>query len=345
MKSNERVFAAVAGKPVDRRPVALTLSLYGSRLTGCPLPEFYTNADKYVEGQIAVRKTFETDVLFTPFVLTAITEAFGGAVKYFKNGPPNMIKPAFASSADLVKFDISNIEKHPRLIYLHEAAEKLALKAAADTAIAAIFISPVDLPAIVLGMDAWLETVLFKEDDAKKIIEMMSGFFVKSANAFFGSGSHFVALPSVFCNPAIIPQRIVDDIVMPVLNKSFSKLKGPVVLHHGGSPMNAFLSSLRSLPNVIGFAVDQMDKFDDARISVGVEKVILGNIDGPTLNRKAPEGIRAQCVNILNNRRNDPHFIFSSSGPDIALDTPPENISAITEAVKVFEKEKNHERS
>ena len=340
MKSLERVFAAVAGKAVDRRPVGLTLSLYGSRLTGCPLQDLYTNADKYVEGQLAVKKTFETDILFTPFVLTAITESFGGEVKYFKNCPPNMTKPAFASSSEFIKFDISNIEKHPRIAYLIESSQKLAAKVSADTALAAIFISPIDLPAIIMGMDAWLETLLFREDEAGKILEMMSSFFVKTANAFFSSGSHFLALPSVFCNPAIITQRIVDDIALPVLKESFSKLNGPVVLHHGGSPMNAFLSSLKSLPNVIGFAVDQMDKFDDARSAVGNEKVLLGNIDGPTLNKKTAEQVRSQCTNILNNRRGDPHFIFSSSGPDIALDTPPENITAIVQAIKDFEKRK-----
>ncbi len=339
MNSLERVFAAVTGKEVDRRPVGLTLSLYGSRLIDCGLAEFYTNADKFVEGQLAVKKMFDTDILFTPFVLTAITEAFGGEVKYFKNAPPNMVKPAFTSSAALIKFDISNIEKHPRMAYLISAARKLAVCAASDTACAAIFISPIDLPAIILGIDEWLETLLFKEDEAKKILEMMNGFFIKMANEFFSSGSHFVALPSVFCNPAIIDQRIVAEIALPVLKESFSRLNGPVVLHHGGAPMNAFLPSLRSLPNVIGFVIDQMDKFDTARTAAGAEKVLLGNIDGPTLNKKTPDKIREQCMKILDNRRGDPHFILTSSGPDIALDTPPENISTIVRTVKDFEKE------
>ncbi|OQA78207.1 MAG: methylcobalamin:coenzyme M methyltransferase [bacterium ADurb.Bin243] len=336
MNSLERTMAAVTGKPYDRRAVGLTLSLYGARLTGCPLYEFYTDADKYVQGQLAVKKTFDTDIFYTPFVLTAITEAFGGEVKYFKASPPNMSKPAFKSGAGLSKFDFSNVTKHPRLAYLLEAAKRLADSLAADNAVAAVFLSPIDIPPLIMGIDAWLETILFNETEAKKIMELTGEFFVKMANAFFASGAHFVALPVVFCNPAIITRRIVDETAIPVLRENFSKLNGPIVLHHGGAPMTSFIDSLASLPNVIGYAIDQADKFRDARSLLGEGKTLLGNIDGPTLNKKTPGQIAAQCANILKDRAGDPHFIFSSSGADIPMDTPPENITAVVEAVKKF---------
>lgn len=334
--------AAVTGGPYDRRSVGLTLSLYGARLTGCPLYDFYTDADRYVQGQIAVKNTFDTDIFYTPFVLTAITEAFGGEVKYFKTSPPNMSKPAFKSGAGLSKFDISNIERHPRLVYLLEATRRLADALAADNAVAAVFLSPIDIPPLIMGIDAWLETILFNETEAKKIMEMTGDFFVNMANLFFASGAHFVALPVVFCNPAIITRRIVDEMALPVLSANFSKLKGPLVLHHGGAPMTSFISSLASLPNVIGYAIDQTDKFSDVRNLAGEGKTLLGNIDGPTLNKKTPELIRAQCANILKDRAADPHFIFSSSGADIPLDTPPENIAAVVEAVKNFAGGEDH---
>ena len=63
MNSLERVTAALSGKSFDRRPVSITLSLYGARLTNCPLTTYYTDADEYFRGQEAVYKTFQPDIL------------------------------------------------------------------------------------------------------------------------------------------------------------------------------------------------------------------------------------------------------------------------------------------
>lgn len=336
MNSLERVLSAVSGKPSGRRAVLLTLSLYGAKLTGCPLYEFYNDASKYADGQLAVKETFGTDVLLTPFVLTSIAEAFGSQVKYFSQSPPNMVKPAAPSFADFMKIDMSAVAEHPKIGYLHEAAAKIAAVRGKDTAVAAFFLSPVDLAPLVMGIEAWLEIILFDEAGAKKIIEAMSGFFIKTVNGFFERGAHLAALPAAFCNPMIATKKIVDEIALPSMKEAFAQLKGPVVIHHAGAPMLEFVDSLNELPNVIGFTVDQTDALDKVRDKTGVSKVLLGNIDGPTLNKRTPEQIRARCMSILNGRRDDPRFILASSSADIAFSTPEENIRAIIEAAEEF---------
>lgn len=87
---------------------------------------------------------------------------------------------------------------------------------------------------------------------------------------------------------------------------------------------------------MIGFVVDQTDGLDKSRDKIGASKVLLGNIDGPTLNKRTPEQIRARCMSVLNGRRADPHFILASSGADISFSTPAENIRAIIEAAEEF---------
>jgi uroporphyrinogen decarboxylase len=338
MNSLERVLNTVQGKPKDRTAVSLTLSLYGARLLNCPLQEYYTNSELYAEGQSAVKEMFNPDILFTPFVLTAIGEAFGSRVKYFKEAPPNMVRPAFTTAEELLKFDIASLENNKRLNYILESAKKLVSNYGENTAIAGIFLSPVDLPPIIIGMDAWLETVLFNEKEALKICELMSRFFVKFANVLFSIGIHFLALPVVFCNPNVIFQSIVNEMVMPVLFESFKQLNGLVVLHHGGAPMNAFLGTLTTLPNIVGYVIDKKDKFDYLRKLIPVEKLLLGNIDGPTLNKRTPEQIQNHCMYILKNRVNDPHFILATSGPDVPFSTSHENIHAVIQSAKNFNK-------
>jgi len=336
MNSLEMVMAAVYGSERDKTPATLTLSLYGAGLTGCPLRDFYNNPARYVEGQSAIKKAFDPDILFTPFVLTAIGEAFGSEVIYFDKTPPNIIKADALTPDDVLKFNIDEISDHPRMHYLYNAAGLLASGHAGDTAVAGIFLSRVDMMPLIMGLDAWLETVLFNESEAVRIIEMMTPFFVKAVNELFSRGVHIVALPVAFCNPMVVTERIIKKIALPSLNDALIQVNGPIILHHVGAPMNSFIGLLQDLPNIAGFLIDQSDPFEAARDGAGTEKVLLGNIDGSTLNRKSPESIKKICRSILTERGRDRHFIFASSGADIPIDTPVENIKAVFDTVKEF---------
>ena len=75
MKSLDRYRATLAGKPLEHCIVAPVLSLYGARLTGCPLERYYTEADAYARGQAAIYATLQPDILFAPFALAHIRRA------------------------------------------------------------------------------------------------------------------------------------------------------------------------------------------------------------------------------------------------------------------------------
>ena len=80
MTSMERVLAALSGTPQPRPPFTLALSLYGARLSGCPLSRYFRDAESYGAGQQAVYDSFAPDILFSPFALPLEAEAFGSEV-------------------------------------------------------------------------------------------------------------------------------------------------------------------------------------------------------------------------------------------------------------------------
>ena len=104
--SLDRVLAALAGKPQPRPPFTLTLSLYGARLTGCPLTEYYRKPERYAEGQEAVLDLCSPDILFSPFVLTLEAEAFGSELKFLPDNPPNIRKPAVRSADEFIRLPL-----------------------------------------------------------------------------------------------------------------------------------------------------------------------------------------------------------------------------------------------
>ena len=336
MNSMERVLSAIQGAPVDRRAVSLTLSLYGARLTQCPLKEYYTNPARYLEGQLAVHELCRPDVLFTPFALTAEAEAFGSERVFFDNGPPNIKKPAVSCAADFIKIALPDIDSHPSLLYLREATRLLAASAKQTVPIAAIALNPVDLPAIVMGIENWLETLLFDEKATKLILEKTCTFFIKWANGLLADGANFLALPSMFTNPKILTKQIVEKTILPAVHAAFAEVKGPLVFHHGGNRLEEFMPLYTTLPNVAAFVIDSRDHFAEIRKHTGPERLLLGNINGPNLWRLKPEQVKQQCEKILADRQGDPYFILATSDADIAYDTPLENITTIVETVANF---------
>ena len=336
MNCMQRVLAAMKGDKADRKAVTLTLSLYGSKLTGCPSQTYYTNAEAYFQGQMAVVDQCDPDILFTPFALTAEAEAFGSEVVYLDKYPPNLKKPAVHDINQFITLNLPDVDSHPRLLYIRESTRLLSAAYQNKIPIAGILTTPIDLPALLMGIDNWLETLLFDPDNTRRILEKTTDFFITWANTLIDDGANFLVLPSMFSNPKIITQKIVETILLPFLIETLAKVKGPIVFHHGGNPIEKFLEMYSHLPNVCAFAVDTRDNLSEARRKIGPGRILLGNINGPNLFRLKPEHITHLCNKVLEDRKDDHSFILATSSADVAYDTPLENIRAMVDAAKNF---------
>ncbi len=343
MNGRKRVLAALQGKPVDRRPICLALSLYGAKLTGCPLWEHYSSPTAYVRGQSAVLESFRPDFLLGPFSLPLEASSFGSEVRFFENQAPQLVRPAISSADEIGQLSFPNVDTHPKLTYFREVIRLLAAKHHDEVAIAAIASSPIDLPALLMGIESWLDALLFDEDGAKRVLEMIVAHCVRWIKALFCEGADIVILPAGFVSPAIIPHRIAAEITVPMLRSALSEIDGAVVLHSGGSPLLPVLDLLAGLPNVAGFVLNSQDSFAEARKKVGPEPVLIGNIDGPTLFQRKHEEIRADCIRILRDRRHDPRFILGTCAADIGFDTPAENIHVFREAADQYSSGGKHD--
>lgn len=334
MTSTERILATLAGKPVDRRAAAPLLSLYGARLTGCPLETYYTDAHAYALGQTAVLETFQPDVLFAPFDFPALGAAFGSETRYFADQAPNIRRPAISSAADWPRIVMPDPDTHPRLVYFREAVREMVASLRGQAPVAVPLPAPIDLPSLIMGMDGWMETVLFDAPAAQRIMDELTPFFARLVNNLFADGAVFVALPCAFAAPAIVPREIVSRLMRPTLARILAQLHGPVVLHHGGTPMLAHLDLLAGLPPTIACVMDPQDDLDASRRIVGPDAVLFSGPLAPRMPGATAAQIGQQCRVLLENRGQDARFILCSTGPDIPYDTPPENIHALRQAAE-----------
>lgn len=334
MTSTERVMAAASGKAADRRPFTLTLSLYGARLGGFALEEYYTNPQCYLQGQTCVRQEIEPDILFAPFVLGFEARAFGCELSYSIKTPPYLKKPAFRDISQCKSLRLPDPSKDPGLRYIIESTRLLADTYSGKVPICAILTSPIDLPLTLLGTETWLETILFRESTADWIIERMETYFLDMAQRLFSAGADFLAIPMTLASPELIYPQFIQTHILPIISRIFKSVPLPIVFHHGGNPLARYLEYFKDVPNVLGFALDSRDNFTVARSCLGQSRLLLGNLDGPSLGIRTVQVDIERARKILRDNALDKFWIFSSSGADIPIPTPIETLKGIANLIR-----------
>jgi uroporphyrinogen decarboxylase len=336
MNSTERIMATLAGKPLDRRAVTPVLSLYGARLTGCPLDQYYTDPTAYARGQSAVREAFQPDILCAPLAFASIGAAFGSVLVFLDTEAPNIRRPAIQSADEWDLLVLPDPDMDPRLLYFRDVIKLMAAEHRNRVPIAMVIPIPVDIPGVVMGLETWLETVLFDPAKARSVMDKVIPFYVRLVNGFFAAGATFVVMPCAFASPTMVTRGTVTNFTRPILAQVLAQLRGPVVLHNVGAPLLDHLDMLTGLPSVAGFIMDQQDDLARARRVVGPDIVLFGGLDCSNIGGMTAAEVEDRCRAILEERRQDPRFILGTSGPDVVWNTPPENIHAMRKAAESF---------
>lgn len=330
MNSMERIGAALSGAAPDRRPYTLTLSLYGSRLAGIPTEIYYADPERYAEGQRAVVRLCAPDVLFGPFSLALEAAAFGAELHRPPDGAPTLKRPPYRSAADGPALPDSASDRSLR--YLTDAVRALAADQGGSRPVAAPIASPTDLPVLLMGLEAWLETLLFDPPGRQAWYDAMAEHFRALAAAYFAAGAAFLVCPVMLANPTLVDPGLAGATLLPLLRDAFSGLGGPVVFHHGGNRLGPYLHLFKDLPNLAGFVLDERDSFAEARELLGPQVLLLGNLSGPHCSRRSPEEVGRRAAELLEDRRGDGKFILAGSGADVPYDTDPAVIEAVARA-------------
>ncbi len=336
MTGLERIGAALQGNFADRRAFAMTLSLYGARLAGSAPKDYYREPERYRGGQAAVASLVDPDVLFGPFAMPLEAEAWGATLAWTEKAPPNVAKPLRSVQAFLGG-EAPSPDSDPRLSYLVESVRLVAADNAGARPVAAVATCPSDLPAMALGIDAWLEILLFDPDLAARVLERSGEHFRALCGAYATAGAAFVAVPVMFANPRILPEALVRELVVPYLAREFGAAGLPVVFHHGANPLAEYLPLFAGLPGVAGFALAERDDSGAARDALGPGVLLLGGVEGPTLSRRPLARVLEAARSALRARAADPRFVFATASADVPWDTEPATLVALAETVRESE--------
>ncbi len=336
MNAFERVMNTLQGEPADRVPVFAILGAYGGQLTHSDLRTLYSNAAAYVAGQRAVQETFGFDLVLAPFDYSAVAEAFGGEVAWFTDQPPNMKPPAARGVAAALALPLPDPQRTARLPIILAATWQLAEIYRERVPVFAAVPGPCALPALVLGMEAWMETLLFDEPQAQALLERTGRFFVAWANALLAAGLTGLVVTEGMAAAEIAPRSLFVERLLPHLCAMFAQVRGPLVFHHTGGRINHILDLLPGVPGVAGVVISSKGDLVEARRLIGPEMLLVGNLDNLSFPRASATEIRERSLACLRAAAPAGRYILANSGGDIPLSTPPENLRTMIQASEEY---------
>lgn len=336
MNSYQRVMGTLMGQSVDRPPVLAVLGAYGGKLTGVDLRTLFSEAAAYVAGQQAVQKEFGFDLVMTPFVYTAIAEAFGGETAWSDTQPPNMKRPGVRSAAAVLSVPLPDPQKSASLSVVLEATRRLTDLYKEQVPIIAVLPGPAIMPSLVIGMERWMETVLFDEELSRKLLDYTATFFVSWANSLLAAGADCLVVTEGTAAAEIAPRTLFAERFLPLLTSTFARINGSKVLHHNGGRIHHILDLLPGLSGLVGVAVGSKDDLAQARRLIGPDLNLIGNLDNLSLPALSADKVTEMSRCCLQAAAPSGHYILATAGADVPLTTPPENLRAMLAAAAAY---------
>lgn len=338
MTSLERVMNTIQGKPVDRPPVFAVLGIYGAKLLGKDIRKVYNDVDLYVDAQTAVYEKFGFDDVLAPFDLSMIGEAWGGEIEYYFDQPPNLKRAAFSSAPELLTHPLPDPSRDGRLPFFIESMRRLHLRFGADLPVFAVIPGPCILPSLALGLEKWVETLLFEHSCAQDILEYTSGLFLSLVRYLQEAGVTAVIITEGMLAAEVMNREFFARFCVEHVRNVLARSECPLVLHHTGGSVNHVLDLLQGIPSVIGFAVSSHDDLAEARRMVG-DALLIGNIDVLQFPLVTSDAVYDRCVATLREAVPQGPFILSTAGPDVPIYTHESSLYAMIDAARSFAEE------
>ena len=221
-----------------------------------------------------------------------------------------------------------------------EATRQLAGIYKGQVPIISVLPGPCILPSLMVGMDQWIEAVLFDGELAQQLLEYSGHFFVNMANQLLEAGSDCLVITEGMATAEIAPRSLFAERFLPHLHSMFRLVQGPKVISSTGGSINQSLDLLPGLDGLVGVIAGSKDDLAEARRLMGPELTLIGNLDNLTIPAASVEEIYEMSLARVRTAAPSGRYILANAGADIPLSTPPENLRAMLAAGAAFSAER-----
>jgi uroporphyrinogen-III decarboxylase len=326
--------AAIDGTPAPRIPVFCNLLDHGARELGMPQREYYAKGEHVAEAQLRLRRRFGYDNVWSLFYVGKEAEFFGcRSILYAEDGPPNVADFVIKDYDDIERLEVpADITRHPTWAETGKCLEILRREVGDSHPICAYITASTTLPALLMGMESWLELLLSGPADVRdELLRKCCDFCQKELAAFRAGGANVLVYSTPFGSTSFVGMKRFQEMIMPWMKRDLA-INGPagIVYYCGMAPFNNVIDTVMAELGIGAYYISPLADLAEAKALIGARALTCGVIDDIKLIRSTPKETRAEVKRMCDIGKPGGHFLFGTGVMPEAV--PEANIQAMIDA-------------
>ncbi len=330
----EILVAAVNGTPAPRIPVFCNFLEHGPRALGMSAQEYYANGEHVAAGQLKMRERYGQDNVWSLFYVGKEAELLGcQEILYSEDGPPNVADFVIKSYDDVAKLEVpDDLTAHPAWGETAKCMKILTDEVGKTHPICAYLTASTTLPALLMGMDKWMELLLTGPADVRdELLRKCSEFYQKEVAAYRAAGANVLVYSTPFGSTSFVGMKRFKDFSMPWMQRDLAPGGvGSIVYYCGMAPFNNVIRQVMDELKINVHYISPLADLAEAKAIIGDKGLTCGVIDDIKMVQWTPEQTRAEVKRMCEIGMVGEHFLFGTGVMPLSL--PEANIRAMLDA-------------
>jgi uroporphyrinogen decarboxylase len=328
------LIAAVNGQPAPRIPVFCNLLDQGARELGMSQREYYSRGENVAEGQLKMLARYHHDNVWSLSYVGTEAEMLGcREILFADDGSPNVADFAIKSWDDIARLEVpADITAHP--VWQKTAACLRALRQAvgATHAICAYITASTTLPAILMGMDKWLELLMTGPFDLRdELLRKCSSFCAQELAAYRAAGANVLVYSTPFGTTSFVGMKRFREVSLPWMQRDLAPGgTANVVYYCGMAPFNNVIEIVRAELGLGAYYISPLADLAEAKRLLGDQALTCGVIDDIKMIHWTVGQTRAEVKRLTDIGKPGGHFLLGTGVMPMAV--PEANIRAYLDA-------------
>ncbi|EOS79398.1 MtaA/CmuA family methyltransferase [Dorea sp. 5-2] len=324
------------GKEADRIMCCLDTGETLAPMIGCTLNEYYHSSEKMCELEEYIYHNFHSDGAGVSCTLRGMAEAMGAKVKYADYNIAQLEEPALplkeAHNAKLV-----DVDKDGRLPIILKGVRLVKEKLGGKVPVSATVTGPFTIAAMAVGTEQLLIGTVKMPDKVRALMDII----VENNNRYIdrlldiGVGIGFADPVS---STSLISVEQYKKFSLPYFQKNVDHIKkngGGCGLHICGTSRK--LWDYIKETGIGAFSLDNVEDVEEAKYILGGRMCIQGNVPPVEVMRfGTPYDVLRSAKECIRKGYDSPKGYVLTSGCQMPIKTPKENMQALMDAARIF---------
>lgn len=330
----DRLTAAVRGERADRIPVFCNLLDQGAKELGVSLQDYYAKGEYVAEAQLRMLRKYGHDNVWSLFYVGKEAELLGcRKISYAVDGPPNVEDYVIQSLNDIDTLTVpEDVLAHPAFLEGRKCLEILRREVGGRNPICAYITATMTLPALLMGMEKWLELLLFGPVEwREKLLVKCHEFFVKEVEAYRQAGADVLVYSNPFASTDTVPMKFFTTQSLPWIERDLRAVgTAGMVFYCGMARMNRVINAVLETTGIGVYYVSPLDDLAEAKRIVAGRGLTCGVINDIRMLDWSEAEIRQEVHRILAAGMPGGRFLFGTGVMPLGI--PERNVRAMLEA-------------